>query len=340
MRLRYIKNVKISLTNYIKENRNIMNTKLVLINGEKTNYDGTIDYSILSDDVSVYPDCSHEDLLNYIQGAGIVVVKEYPLPYEVIKQFPDTVHLLCEAGTGYNNINLEACKEKGITVCNIPAYSTTCVAQTAMMMILNCASSMRKQITMLNNKDHSNFNNFLSVSHVELQGKTLGIVGAGNIGKSVAKLGAAFGMKVLIYTRTPRENTEDITYTDFETVVKNADFLSLHCPLTDKTFHLIGEKELGMMKKTAYLINTARGPLVDEVALIKALQEGVIAGAGLDVQEVEPTYDDNPLYDMDNVIITPHMGWKGLETRKRLIDILADNVHAYINGEPRNVVSK
>ena len=111
------------------------------------------------------------------------------------------------------------------------------------------ASSMRKQITMLNNKDHSNFNNFLSVSHVELQGKTLGIVGAGNIGKSVAKLGAAFGMKVLIYTRTPRENTEDITYTDFETVVKNADFLSLHCPLTDKTFHLIGEKELAMMKK-------------------------------------------------------------------------------------------
>ena len=317
-----------------------MNTKLVLINGEKTNYDGTIDYNILTDDVTVYPDCSHEELLEHIQGAGIVVVKEYPLPYEVIKQFPDSVHLLCEAGTGYNNINLDACKEKNITVCNIPAYSSECVAQTAMMLILNCASSMRKQLNMLKEGDHSNFNDHLSVSHVELQGKTLGVIGAGHIGSEVTKIANAFGMKVICNTRTPRANTELVTYTDFETVVKNADFLTLHCPLTDKTFHLIGEKELEMMKPTAYLINTARGPLVDEEALIKALQNGQIAGAGLDVQEVEPTRDDNPLYDMDNVIITPHMGWKGLETRKRLIDLLAKNVQSYIAGNPINVVSK
>ena len=317
-----------------------MNTKTVVINGEKTNYDGVIDYSILSDDVSVFRHCTPEDLINSIQGAGIVVVKEYPLPKELIEQFPDSVHLLCEAGTGYNNINLEACKAKGITVCNIPAYSTNCVAQTAMMMMLNLASSMRIQLNMLKDKDHRNFNDHLMVSHVEMQHKTLGLIGAGNIGLEVAKLASAFGMNILIYTRTPRENSDNITYTDFETVLKNSDFLSLHCPLNDKTHHIIGEKELAMMKKSAFLINTARGPLIDEEALIKALQNGVIAGAGLDVQEVEPTRDDNPLYDMENVIITPHMGWKGFEARKRLIDMLANNIQSYINGNPINVVSK
>lgn len=317
-----------------------MNTKIVIIQGEKTNYDGAIDYSIVGKDLHVYPYCDSEELLKNISDAGIVIVKEYPLPKEVIERFPDSVHLLCEAGTGYNNIDVEACKAKGITVCNIPAYSSECVAQTTMMLILNMASSMRQQMHMLSMNDHSNFTDHLCVPHVELQNKTLGIIGYGNIGSSVAKLARAFNMQVLVYTRTKRENLDGIEFVDLDTVIKKADFLSLHSPLTDKTFHLIGKDELAKMKKTAYIINTARGPLIDEAALIEALNDKVIAGAALDVQEVEPPADDNPLYQMTNVILTPHIGWKGFEARKRLVAILAENVQSYMGGKPVNVVSK
>lgn len=317
-----------------------MNTKIALIQGEKTNYDGAIDYSIIGEDLTVYPYLTHEELIKAIEGVGIVIVKEYPLSKEIIDQFPASVHLLCEAGTGYNNIDVKACEEKGITVCNIPAYSTECVAQTCMMLILNMASNMRAQMHMLSKNDHSNFTNHLSVPHVEIQHKTLGLIGYGNIGKNVAKLARAFDMDVLVYTRTKRENQDGIKFTDLDTVLKNSDFLSLHCPLKDETFHLIGKNELAKMKNTAYIINTARGPLIDENALIEALNNKVIAGAALDVQEEEPTREDNPLYNMTNVILTPHMGWKGFETRKRLVDILAKNVQSYINGNPLNVVSK
>lgn len=317
-----------------------MNTKVVVINGERINYDGSIDYNILSDHVVVYKDSTNEEVIERIKGAGIVVSKEYPLKRDMIEKFDDSVKLLCEAGTGYNNIDLEACKEKGIMVCNIPAYSSECVAQTAMMMILNLASSMRVQMKMLENKDHSNFTDRLQVNHFELMGKTIGLVGLGNIGSEVAKIANAFGMKVLAYRRTPKENTDVITYCSLEELLKNSDFISLHCPLSDATYHLIGEKELKMMKETSFIINTARGALIDEKALIEALLNHKIAGAGLDVQEIEPPTPDNPLYDMENVILTPHMGWRGKETRLRLVNILADNIQHYIDGNPINVVSK
>lgn len=317
-----------------------MNTKVVVINGERINYDGSIDYSVLSNDVKVYNHSTPSEVIERIQGCGIVVSKEYSLPKDMIEQFPDSVHLICEAGTGYNNIDLEACKEKGIAVCNIPAYSTECVAQTAMMMILNLASSLRVQMNMLANKDHRNFTDHLFVNHVELLGKTLGIVGAGHIGLEVAKIANAFGMKVIAFTRTPKENTSFITYTSFEEVLKKSDFISLHCPLSESTYHMIGEKELAMMKKSAFLINTARGALIDEKACIHALQNGQIAGAGLDVQEVEPPIQDHPFYDMDNVILTPHIGWRGYETRKRLVDLLAKNIQCYIEGNPIHIVNR
>lgn len=317
-----------------------MNTKVVVINGEKINYDGSIDYKILSNEVVVYKDSTPKEVIERIKGAGIVISKEYPLKRDMIEQFDDSVKLLCEAGTGYNNIDLEACKERGITVCNIPAYSSECVAQTAMMMILNLASSMRIQMNMLHDKNHSNFTDRLQVNHFELMGKTLGLVGAGNIGSEVAKIAHAFGMKVIAYRRTPSANTDLITYCSFEEVITKSDFISLHCPLSESTYHLIGSKEIEMMKETAFIINTARGALIDEKALIEALQNKKIAGAGLDVQEIEPPTPDNPLYDMENVILTPHMGWRGKETRQRLVNILADNIKHYIGGTPINVVSK
>ena len=316
-----------------------MNKKTVVLNAAKMNYDGNLDFSILSDDVTVYDDTTPEQVLERIQDAGVVVTKEMPVNGDLIRQFPDSVKIICEAGTGYNSIDLAAAREKGIIVCNVPSYSSERVAHTAIMMILNLSSTMQTQMKMLAKGDHSNFTKHLQVPHVEVNGKTLGIIGAGNIGRAVIKIAKALDMNILVYTRTPREDSDGIRYVDLETMLKNSDYVSLHCPLTPQTRHIINKETLALMKPSAFLINTSRGALVDEPALIEALQNGVIAGAALDVQETEPPAEDNPLYTLDNVILTPHMGWKGLETRQRLVSILDGNIKAFFAGNPRNVVS-
>lgn len=312
--------------------------KTVVLNGAKMNFDGNLDYTKLSKEVTVYDETEANQLLERIQGAEIVVTKEMPVPGDILAQFPDTVKMLCEAGTGYNNIDLGAAKAKGITVCNIPAYSTQRVAHTAILMILSLSSSMQKQIRMLGANNRDNFLHNLQVPHVEVNGKTLGIIGAGNIGKQVIKVAKALDMNILVYTRTPKADEEGIKYVSLEEVLSQSDYLSLHCPLTDKTRHIINKDTIALMKPTAFLINTSRGALVDEVALIEALKAGKIQGAGLDVQETEPPAQDNPLYDMENVILTPHMGWKGLETRQRLADLIAKNIECFLAGNPINVV--
>lgn len=313
--------------------------KTVILNGKRINFDNSIDYTLLSDEVVIYDESSDKEILERVQGCEIVITKELPLSKELIEQFPSSVKLICEAGTGYNNINLSAAKEKGILVCNTPAYSSQRVAQTVMLHMLMLASEMQKQVSMLSNGNHSNFTKCLQVSHTELNGKVMGIIGAGAIGKEVIKLARAFDMEVLVYTRTPKTNEEHITYTTFEEVLKNCDYLSLHCPLNEKTYHLIDEKALSMMKSSACIINTARGSLIDEKALIKALDLQQIAGAGLDVLEIEPPEENNPLYKMENVILTPHMGWKGYETRQRLLQLVKGNIDAYLNNNPINIVS-
>ena len=316
-----------------------MNKKTVVLNAAKMNYDGNLDFSILSDDVTVYDDTTPDQLLERIQDAGVVVTKEMPVSGDLIRQFPDSVKIICEAGTGYNNLDLAAAREKGIIVCNVPSYSSERVAHTAIMMILNLSSTMQTQMKMLAKGDRSNFTKHLQVPHVEVNGKTLGIIGAGNIGRAVIKIAKALDMDILVYTRTPREDSDGIRYVDLETLLKNSDYVSLHCPLTPQTRHIINKETLALMKPSAFLVNTSRGALVDEPALIEALQNGVIAGAALDVQETEPPVEDNPLYTLDNVILTPHMGWKGLETRQRLVSILDGNIKAFFAGNPRNVVS-
>ncbi len=316
-----------------------MNTKTVVLNAKKMNFDGKLDFSILSSQVTVYEDTAPEELLERIQDADVIVTKEMPVSGELIRQFPDSVKLICEAGTGYNNLDLAAAKEKGIMVCNIPAYSTQRVAQTAIMLILNLSSAMQVQMAMLAKGNHDNFTKNLQVPHVEVNDKTLGIIGAGHIGREVIRIAKAMDMKILVYTRTPKEDGDGIRYVDLETLLRNSDYVSLHCPLTPQTRHMINKDTLAMMKPEAFLINTSRGALIDEPALIESLQNGVIAGAGLDVQEVEPPAEDNPLYTMSNVLLTPHMGWKGLETRKRLVSILAGNIKAWEDKKPVNVVS-
>ena len=316
-----------------------MSERVVVVNASKMNYDHALDFSILSNDVQVYDNSTNTELIKRIQGARVVVTKEISVTAELLSQFPDTVKLIVEAGTGYNNIDLNAAKAKGIIVCNIPAYSTERVAHTVIMMILNFASTMQQQIGMLAKGDRSNFTKYLQVSHTEVNGKTLGVVGAGHIGMEVIKVAKALGMNILVHTRTPKADEDGIRYVSLDELLENSDYITLHCPLNDQTKHLINKETIGKMKPNAVIVNTGRGPLINEADLCKALAAKRIAGAGLDVQEVEPPVEDSPLYTLDNVIITPHMGWKGLETRQRLVGIIRDNVQAFFKGEPINVVS-
>ena len=316
-----------------------MSERVVVVNASKMNYDQALDFSVLSSDVLVYDDSTNAELIERIQGARVVVTKELPVGADLLSQFPDTVKLIVEAGTGYNNIDLNAAKERGITVCNIPAYSTERVAHTVIMMILNFASTMQKQIGMLAKGDRSNFTKYLQVSHTEVNGKTLGVVGAGHIGMEVIKVAKALGMNILVHTRTPKADGDGIRYVSLDELLENSDYITLHCPLNDQTKHIINKEAIGKMKPSAVIVNTGRGPLINEADLCEALLSKRIAGAGLDVQEVEPPAEDSPLYTLDNVIITPHMGWKGLETRQRLVGIIRDNVQAFFKGEPINVVS-
>lgn len=316
-----------------------MSERVVVVNASKMNYDHALDFSILSNDVQVYDNSTNIELIERIQGARVVVTKEISVTAELLSQFPDTVKLIVEAGTGYNNIDLNAAKAKGIAVCNIPAYSTERVAHTVIMMILNFASTMQQQIGMLAKGDRSNFTKHLQVSHTEVNGKTLGVVGAGHIGMEVIKVAKALGMNILVHTRTPKADGDGIRYVSLDELLENSDYITLHCPLNDQTKHLINKETIGKMKPNVVIVNTGRGALINEADLCEALAAKRIAGAGLDVQEVEPPAEDSPLYTLDNVIITPHMGWKGLETRQRLVGIIRDNIQAFLKGEPINVVA-
>jgi glycerate dehydrogenase len=309
--------------------------KIVVLNGEKVNFDGIIDYRVIGgalDEVVVHDTCTKDDYPVYAQGAQILVSKELPMPGEVIRALPASVKLICEAGTGYNNIDIHACRERSIGVCNVPAYSSDRVAHTAAMLMLNLSSSMQVQLRMLATGDRSNFTERLMVRHTELNGKALGVIGAGNIGQKMIKIGLALDMHVLVYNRTKKDLPCGAEQVSFDEVLWQSDYLSLHCPLTDATRHMINADTIAKMKPTACIINTSRGALIDESELIRALLDGRIAGAGLDVQETEPPLQDNVLYTLPNVILTPHMGWKGLETRQRLVGILKEGIDGFRQG--------
>ena len=290
-----------------------MSERVVVVNAGKMNYDHALDFSILSNDVQVYEDSTNAELIERIQGARVVVTKELPVSADLLSQFPDTVELIVEAGTGYNNIDLDAAKKKGITVSNIPAYSTERVAHTVIMMILNFASTMQQQIGMLAKGDRSNFTKYLQVSHTESEWQNIRCCWCwshrnGSYQSSKSTWHEYLGS----YTYTKADG-DGIRYVSLDELLENSDYITLHCPLNDQTKHLINKETIGKMKPNAVIVNTGRGPLINEADLCKALAAKRIAGAGLDVQEVEPPVEDSPLYTLDNVIITPHMGWKGLK---------------------------
>ena len=317
--------------------------KTVFLNATKLDFDQKLDFSSVQalTELTNYDDTSNEQILERVQGQTVVITKEMTVGKDVISRFPDSVKLICEAGTGYNNIDIVAAREKGISVCNIPSYSTVAVAQLAMTFVLNLSASLPQQQSMLERKDFSNVTKFLQVPHFEVAGKTLGVIGAGAIGRESIKIGVALGMNVLVYDPFPKEWTEgNVKNASLEDVLRQSDFITLHCPLMDSTRQIINKERIALMKPTAYIVNTSRGALIKEADLIEALQQGRLAGAALDVQDPEPPALDNPLFAMDNVIMTPHIGWRRYESRQRLVDLVAENIKAFIDGKAVNVVNK
>lgn len=314
----------------------------VFLNSGKVNFDNQLDYFSLMhiSNITAYKESKPDEILERVKGQNVIITKELLLDRDLIEKFPPSVGLICEAGTGYNNIDIVAAKEKNILVCNIPTYSSEAVAQLTITFLLSLCSSLTKQQVMLSQKNYDNFTKCLTVKHFEIKNKTLGVIGAGNIAQQVIMVTKVLGMKILVNSRGQKTwNDPRIQSASLENLLKESDFVTIHCPLTSETRDLINKDRLQLMKNTAFIINTARGAIINEADLIEALETKKIAGAALDVQEQEPPKLDNPLFNMDNVILTPHIGWKCLESRQRLIELLAENIQSFIDGKPINVVN-
>jgi len=304
---------------------------------------GDIDFSGLESVVDYwqYYDNTHDDeIQTRIQDADIVVANKVSLQKRHIAQ-ANQLKLICVAATGINNIDLEAAAELGVCVTNVTNYATPSVVQHVFCLILALSRKLNQYQAAIRDGrwQQSEFFCLLDYPVRELAGKTLGIIGYGVLGQAVATVGEAFGMRVLIADRkgvAPREGR-----VTFEQLMSESDVVSLHCPLTADTSNLIDKKELALMKSGALLINTARGGIVNETALVTALESGKLGGAGFDVLGNEPPTQGNPLLEVElpNLIVTPHIAWASVEARQRVIDEIVKNIAAFRKGEPRNIVA-
>ncbi len=289
-------------------------------------------------EVRFYGKVPQEKVAECIGDSRAVFLSKVVLTAEIFDACPNLAYVGVTA-TGYNNIDVVAAKERGVTVTNIPDYSSDAVAQMTLAYLLQAATSLIAYDASTKNGDWTRSRIFCYYPYPmqELAGKTLGLLGMGAIASRVAKIASALGMRVVYHARTKKDLPYE--YVSKETLFRESDFLSLHAPLTEETAKIVNAETLGMMKKTAWLFNTARGGLVDENAVAEALKNNVIAGFAADVLETEPQREDCPLIDAKNCILTPHVAWAPLETRKRLVDILFDNFEAFLKGEKKNVVS-
>lgn len=285
---------------------------------------------------TVYDQTEDNLVARRIGDADIVMTNRKKITPEVLAACPN-LKFVSALGTGYDMIDVPACRAKGVEVCNIPGYSTISVSQHAFTLLLHLATDINGYRQAVRDGRWTGQPDFRyqTIPFTELDGKTVGIYGCGAIGSRMATLCAAFGMRVLGYRRSAALGKQgDIEFVTKEQLLADSDFISLHCPLTDETRGLVDREFLAQMKKGAYLINTARGAVVDEEALYEALIAGQLRGAGLDVMVKEPPLPDNPLLTLDNCIITPHCAWTSLETRYRLVDILTANIRSFVtNGQ-------
>lgn len=314
--------------------------KIIILDGYTVN-PGDLSWDWLGEygEYKVYDRTPTEEILSRCEGADIVITNKTPLGRDILKKLPD-VKFIDLLSTGYNITDIFYTRERGIPVSNVPAYSTKAVAQLTFAFILQFSSRVAEHSASTKNGDWQRCEHFcyMVAPLSELAGKTIGIVGFGSIGKEVAKIAEAFSMKVLVNTNHPGENTENLKFCDPETLLENSDFVTLHCPLTEKTTGMANKEFFSKMKRTAYFINTSRGATVDEDALKSALESGEIAGAGLDVLLTEPPIDDK-ITSLENTFVTPHIAWAAKETRQRLMEVTKENIRAFVNGKPINVVN-
>ncbi len=302
---------------------------------------GDLNLSILErfGSVTYYAETAPDETAERIKDADIVIINKTVIGKAELDAAKH-LKLVALFATGYNNVDTAYARQKGVSVCNAGSYSTSSVAQQVFGYILNHATRISEYDRDVKDGEwvRSRLFCFFSRPTCELEGKTLGIFGYGAIGSRVAQIAKAFRMRVIACTRSKKE-AESVEFVDFDTLLSQSDYITVHCPLTEATQRLFNMEAFSKMKKGAYFINTARGGVIDEDALAEALNSGHLAGAAIDVLTSEPMPADCPLLNAPNITITPHIAWAPLETRKRLLSIVAANVENFINGYPTNVVN-
>jgi glycerate dehydrogenase len=312
--------------------------KIVILDGSTSN-PGDLSWAPIETvgSLTVHDRSAPDEIVSRAAGADVVLTNKAVLGREEIEALPELKYIGVLA-TGYNCVDTVVARERGIPVCNVPEYSTPNVVQATFALLLELTNQVGHHAETVRAGRWSACPDFCywDGDLVELAGLTLGVVGYGRIGQGVAAVGRAFGMRILAHRRTPGADSECVA---LETLLRESDVVSLHCPLTPDTKELIDAKRIGLMKPAAFLLNTSRGALVNEADLAAALNAGRLAGAGLDVLSVEPPPASNPLLTAKNCIITPHVAWATRHARQRLIEITAGNLRAFAAGMPRNVVN-
>lgn len=293
-------------------------------------------------ELSVYDYTPTDKIIERCKDAEIIIDNKVVLSREIIEQLPK-LRYIGMLSTGFNVIDTKAASEHGIAVCNVPTYSTAAVAQLTFALILETYNQVGLHSNAVHSGEWDSCRDFCfwKTPLIELSGKTIGIIGFGKIGNEVAKIADAFGMNILCYVprEKPMPEYKSFRYVGLDELAEKSDIVSLHCPLTPDTTGLINADFIAKMKKSAIVINTSRGPAVDEQALADAINSGRIFGAGVDVLSTEPPKKDNPLLNCERCFITPHVAWAGYETRQRLLSVVLENLKAFLGGKPINVVN-
>ena len=318
--------------------------KIVVLDGFALNPgDLTWDGLKKTGDVKVYDRTPTDQIVERAAGAEIVYTNKTPLSRETLCQLP-ALKFIGVLATGYNVVDTEAAKEQGILVTNIPGYGTDSVAQLTFALLLELCHHVQYHSDSVRQGKWAQSVDYCYWDYplIELAGKTMGIIGFGTIGKKVADIATSFGMNIIGNDshKTDRSQQRNFKWSEVNALLEEADVVSIHCPLLPDTTGLINKERLRLMKQTAFLLNTSRGPIIVDEDLAEALNEGRIAGAGIDVLSIEPPSKDNPLFTAKNCLITPHIAWATREARTRLMDMAVNNLSAFLNGNPVNVVNQ
>lgn len=304
---------------------------------------GDLDWSglaALADEVTCYPRPPYDEIASRIGDAELVIVNKCRIDGPVLEACP-RLRWVGVTATGTDSLDVEACRRRGVAVCNVPGYSTASVAQLAATLLLAGCQRLRDydQAVRAGSWQLDLPPELAAHPGIELAGKTLGIVGYGAIGRQVARVAAALGMRVLVHTRTPRPGADGVEFVPLETLLAESQAISLHCPATDQTHHIIRQETLALCRPGLVLVNTARGALVDHAALLEALDSGRVAFYGTDVADVEPPAANSPLRSHPRVLLTPHIGWTSPESLARLTAIMEANLRSFLAGQPENLVN-